>query len=61
MQIITSLELLGNYLLDRAKKANTIDFRHTYAKNLLFSERRLINAILRVKLEYMKKLIFHEI
>ncbi len=56
MHRITSLETSRNTnLLGYSKTSKLIDLRPTYAKIFFFSERRYDNAILRIKLEYMKE------
>ncbi len=44
MHRITSLELLGTLMLGYSKTSKLIDLRPTFAENLFFSERRMINA-----------------
>ncbi len=55
MHRITSLELLGTLIagLEQNKQINR--FEPTFAENLLFQWEKVDNAILRVKLEYMKE------
>ncbi len=58
MHIITSLELLGTLITVRAKKANEEISRPNMLKSFFLSQKKLINAILRVKVEYMKDVSF---
>ncbi len=58
MHIIASLELLNTNCCVRAKKANEEISNPFMLENLFLSERRLVNAIVRVMLEYMKDVYF---
>ncbi len=58
MHIITSLELLGTLITVRAKKAIEEISRPHMLKSFFLSQKKLINIILRVKLQYMKEAYF---
>ncbi len=55
MHRITSLELLSTLMLCLVQVSNC---KATNAEKLLSQERKLLNAILRVKLKYMKYVFF---
>ncbi len=54
MHRITSLELLRTLMLCLVQLSKWRECKATDAEKLLLSERKLLNAILRVKLKYMK-------
>ncbi len=58
MQRITSLELLRTLMLCLVQLANEENARPQMLKSFFLSERKLLNAILRVKLKYMKYVSF---
>ncbi len=58
MHRITSLELLRTLMLCLVQLANEEMQGHRMLKSFLLSERKLLNAILRVKLKYMKDVSF---
>ncbi len=59
MPINASLELLGTLIsVLEQKKANEGISSPFMLKNFFLSERRLVNAIVRVMLEYMKDVYF---
>ncbi len=54
MHIITSLELIRTLMLCLVQLSNEENTWPRMLKSLFLSERKLLNAILRVKLKYMK-------
>ncbi len=58
MHRITSLELLRTLMLCLVQLSKWRECKATDAEKLLLSERKLLNAILRVKLKYMKDVSF---
>ncbi len=58
MHRITSFELLRTLIAVLVQKSKWRECKPTYAEKLLLSERKLVYAILRVKLEYMKDVSF---
>ncbi len=58
MHRINSLELLGTLIAVLEQKSKYIDFKTKCAEKFLLSQKKLINAILRVKLQYMKEASF---
>ncbi len=60
MHIITSLELLRTLMLCLVQLSKWREYRPRMLKSLFLSERKLLNAILRVKLKYMKDVLSHE-
>ncbi len=59
MHKITSLELLRTPILCFSATKQIMRMRgHRMLKNVFLSEKNLLNAILRAKLKYMKKISF---
>ncbi len=58
MHRIASLELLRTLMLCLLQKSKWRDARPQMLKSFFLSERKLLNAILRVKLKYMKDVFF---
>ncbi len=58
MHRITSLELLRTLMLCLVQQSKWRECMATDAKSFFLSERKLLNAILRVKLKYMKDVSF---
>ncbi len=58
MHKITSLELLRTLMLCLVQLSKRRESKATDAEKLLSSERKLVYAILRVKLKYMKDVYF---
>ncbi len=58
MHRITSLELLETLTAELVQKANEEISSPHMLKSFFLSERKLVNAILRVKLGYMKDISF---
>ncbi len=58
MHRITGLELLRTLMLCLVQLSRWRECKATDAEKLLFSERKLLNAILRVMLKYMKDVSF---
>ncbi len=60
MHKITSLELLRTPILCFSATKQIMRMRGHMLKNFFLSEKKLLNAILRAKLKYMKKNISNE-
>ncbi len=58
MHKITSLELLRTQFCVLVQLSNYENARPQMLKNLFLSEKKLLNAILRAKLKYMKNVSF---
>ncbi len=58
MHRITSFELLRTLIAVLVQKSKWRECKPTYAESFFLSERKLVYAILRVKLEYMKDVSF---
>ncbi len=58
MNRITSLELLRTLILCLVQQANEENAWPRMLKSFFLSERKLLNALLRVKLKYMKDVSF---
>ncbi len=55
--MITSLELIRTLMLCLVQLSKWREYMATDAESLFLSERKLLNAILRVKLKYMKMVL----
>ncbi len=58
MHKITSLELLRTPILCLVQLSKLWECEATDAQNIFLSEKKLLNAILRAKLKYMKNVSF---